>query len=431
MSPATDEPPFDPSWLEVIAGSLAAARSARAVPSELYLERRLEVEVRATHHAPVIRECRTEGAAIRWSLQGRSVLHARNGVSPLALGELLEPFADLVELPQARPAPAVEIDAPRGWTDWARTLVERLGAGATAGFLARRAAVVGRGSWSMITTPPLLRVHVDGDSPASLLAVWPHPCLATWLQRLTEPRPARRWRPSSGLKVPVLFTEGTAGVLLHELVGHLVEADLASAGASPLATLGGATITAQSLTVVDDPTRFDLPGAFSCDDEGIEAEPIQLVEGGRLQGWICDLAGAERLGARPGRGRRCSFSEQPLPRVSNLVVTPGNDSVEDIIREIASGLMVTRISSATVDPISARALIRVERGWEIRNGRRRRALAGCELTGPVVEILATIDPALGNDPEPDWRLGWCMKASMPLPTGSEAPSLLTRGLEVL
>jgi hypothetical protein len=389
------------------------------------------VEVRATHRAPVVRECRTEGAAIRWSMPGRSVLHARNGVSPLALGELLEPFSDLVELPQARPAPAADIDAPRGWTDWARALVERLGAGATAGFLARRAAVVGRGSWSMITAPPLLRVHVDGDSPGALLAVWPHPRLASWLQRLAEPRPARRWRPGPGLKVPVLFSEGTAGVLLHEMVGHLVEADLASAGVSPLAALAGATITAPSVTIVDDPTRFDLPGAFSCDDEGVEAEPIRLIAGGRLEGWICDRAGAERLGARPGRGRRCSFSEQPLPRVSNLVVAPGTARVEDMVRELSSGLVVTRISGATVDPISTRALIRVEQGWEVRNGRRRRALAGFELTGPVVEVLATIDPALGDDPEPDWRLGWCMKASMPLPTGSEAPSLLAHGLEVL
>jgi TldD protein len=202
-------------------------------------------------------------------------------------------------------------------------------------------------------------------------------------------------------------------------------------GVSPLAAMNGATISTPTLDVVDDPTRFDLPGAFSCDDEGIQAEPLPLVEGGRLTGWICDREGAERLGSRPGRGRRSSWTEPPLPRISNLIVMPGTTSAQDMERDIAHGLVVTRIGGATVDPISTRALIRVERGWEIRNGRRRRPLAGLELTGPVLEVLSNIDPAMGDDPTPDWRLGWCMKGSMPLPTGSSAPTIMTHRLEVL
>ncbi len=82
-------------------------------------------------------------------------------------------------------------------------------------------------------------------------------------------------------------------------------------------------------------------------------------------------------------------------------------------------------------PISSRTVLRVERGFEIRNGRRRRPLAPFELTGGVTEILAAIDPAVGNDPTPDWRLGWCVKDGLPLPTGSEAPTMMVRRLEVL
>jgi predicted Zn-dependent protease len=100
-------------------------------------------------------------------------------------------------------------------------------------------------------------------------------------------------------------------------------------------------------------------------------------------------------------------------------------------RELSHGLVVSRIGGATVDPISGRLVLRVERGWEVKNGRRRRPTDGFELTGGVLEVLANVDPAMGSDPTPDWRLGWCVKDGIPLPTGSETPSMLVNGLEVL
>jgi TldD protein len=291
--------------------------------------------------------------------------------------------------------------------------------------------VVRPGEWSVIVSPPLLHVHRNGSRPGALLAVWRHPQLGQWLQELVEPVPARCWQPTSGLRPPVIFTAGASGILIHELIGHMVEADLTCSGLSPLATLAGATITAGSLQVTDDPTRDDLPGAFSCDDEGVVSQPLSVVESGRLCGWLCDRARAEQLNTTPGRGRRPSWNRPPAPRLSNLVVAAGSCSPGDMERDLRHGLVVTRIAGASVDPLSARTVIRVERGWEVRNGRRRRPLARCELTGPALEVLAHIDPVLGDDPAPEWRLGWCMKDGLPMPTGSEAPTLLVHRLEVL
>jgi predicted Zn-dependent protease len=76
-------------------------------------------------------------------------------------------------------------------------------------------------------------------------------------------------------------------------------------------------------------------------------------------------------------------------------------------------------------------VLRVERGWEIRHGRRRRPLAAFELTGSALEILAGIDSRVGSDPTVDWRLGWCVKDGVPLATGSEAPTLIVHHFEVL
>jgi predicted Zn-dependent protease len=113
------------------------------------------------------------------------------------------------------------------------------------------------------------------------------------------------------------------------------------------------------------------------------------------------------------------------------VAAAGSVSPKSLESDLRHGIVVTRLSGATVDPMSSRTVLRVERGFEIRNGRRRRPLAPFELTGGVIEILAGIDPAVGDDPTPDWRLGWCVKDGLPLPTGSEAPTMMVRRLEVL
>jgi predicted Zn-dependent protease len=117
--------------------------------------------------------------------------------------------------------------------------------------------------------------------------------------------------------------------------------------------------------------------------------------------------------------------------MSNLVVAPGDTSPEAIESGLDRGLVVTRLAGATLDPVSSRLVLRVERGWEIHAGRRRRPLGTIELTGGALEVLAHLDPTVGSDPTPDWRLGWCVKNGVPLPTGSESPSLLAHRLEVL
>jgi len=298
-------------------------------------------------------------------------------------------------------------------------------------YLSRRAAVVRNDGWVQAASPALVRVEQSGDRPIALLAVWGHPRLGHWLTELLEPPPNKSWEPNPGSQLPVLFTAGTAGTLMHELIGHLAESDVVVATGSPLAGMKGATISASSLNIVDDPTRVDLAGAFNHDDEGVKGRPVSLVVAGRLQGYLCDRKGGRRLGEEPGRGRRASWNRPPIARQSNLVIAPGKYLPEELESDLDHALVVTRIGGATVDPVSSRTVLRVERGWEVRHGRRRRPLAPCELTGSALEILARIDSRIGSDPTADWRLGWCVKDGLPLATGSEAPTMLVERLEVL
>jgi predicted Zn-dependent protease len=163
----------------------------------------------------------------------------------------------------------------------------------------------------------------------------------------------------------------------------------------------------------------------------VNARPLEIVSNGRLERFLCDRAGAAKLRGEPGRGRRAVWSRPPVSRLSNLVIDAGSVPPHTLENDLDRGLVVSRIGGAAVDPNSGRMVLRVERGWEIRSGKRRRSLAPCELTGGVLEVLASIDPRIGSDPTPDWRLGWCVKGGLPLATGSESPSMLVRRLEVL
>lgn len=427
------DPPFDPRWLDALAAACAALDRRPPRLEDLYLERRLEIRVVIVRGAPRIEEIRTAGSAARWRFPSRAVCHAAAGTSPGVVARLLSRWHPPRTPAPSRAVPPADLDPPRGWRAWALETARSLGGDRrSVHYLARVAVVVRPGSWITVAAPPLVRVTAErGVATDAVLAVWRHPRLPGWLRELGGPAPGRTWAPAPGTTLPVLLTEGTAGVLLHELVGHLVETDLVAAATSPLAPLAGAMLCDAPLDLVDDPTRDDLPGAFTADDEGVEARPVQLLSRGRLVGWLADRDGGARLGCPPGRGRRPGWSRAPAPRLSNLVLAAGGTAPADLERDLRHGLVATRLAGATVDPLSGQAVIRLERGWEVRHGRRRRALEPTSLTGSVTEILAAIDPALGDDPAPDWRLGWCIKHGAPLPTGSEAPTLLVRRLEVL
>jgi len=426
------EPPLDARWLDALSQNCGTLRGGGARFEDLYLEQKLELKAQLTEGELEFETCRLEGVAARWRSPSRVILHARTGISTAAIGQLLARHADRAPMPSTRLIPAPEMDPPRIWVDWVRALTQRLHPHhGSVRYVSRRAAIVRAEGWTPISTPALVRVELGGVASSALLAVWGHPQLGAWLEDLLEEEPAKAWAPPAGTELPILFAAGTAGVFFHETVGHMAESDLARTGASPLAALLGATVTPSELEIMDDPTRADLAGAFDYDDEGVKAAPIAIIRHGRFEDFLCDREGAAHFGCGAGRGRRAAWSRPPVARLSNLIIKPGTTPRQDLESSLDHGLVVTRIGGATVDPVSYRIVLRVERGWEVRHGRRRRPLAPCELTGNVLKTLANIDPRIGDDPTPDWRLGWCLKDGVPLPTGSEAPSLLIWRMEVL
>ena len=137
----------------------------------------------------------------------------------------------------------------------------------------------------------------------------------------------------------MLFAAGTGGILMHELVGHPVEADLALCGDSPLAALDGRPITAATIHIVDDPSRIDLPGAFSCDDEGTRATASDGRLGRPIWSAGCAIArAARRSAARPAGGGRSTWDCAPARECRTSWWLPGNtDSRGDRERPRSAG----------------------------------------------------------------------------------------------
>lgn len=420
---------FDADWLQYLAG--AFREHADPGIMDLYLERRLDISMEFRDGLLQIEEGRSEGAALRSATSKLRSLRASTGISPRSIASLLTTSELSRSISRYAPRIAPPLEGPE---DWRRQTEEFLipfeSMDLRLRILIRHAALIHEGSFQLISCPTLLRLEFEAPHRGRLLSVWDHPDLETWRAQLLESAPRRAWRPPSGESFPVILVEGCSGPLFHEIAGHLLEGDLLGKH-DDASRLGQKTGAPENLRVSDDPSRADLPGAFSCDDEGFPAQEITLIEGGIFQHALCDRETAAKLGLEPGRGRRAHWNSPPRSRMSNIIIAPGETEPQDFESSLKSGLLITQLAGASFEPRAGRIQLRVEAGWEVRRGRRRRPLSPFLLGAGIEELLGNIDPNIGSDRSVDWRLGWCFKDGLPLPTGSEGPSLLIRKMEVI
>ncbi len=355
-----------------------------------------------TEHAVVLRE----GAAVR--RDGRLV--SGDGLDRTVLAGLLDiparplpatPWPSFVPPPAVEKLPILpEADVTvRWWWTWA--------------------AVIRDGVVSEIRRPQLLEVETtDGQRR---LVVWPPPAGAD-----LAPSPAPHASPRPG-KVSVLLAPPASAVFVHELLGHPLESDALLAGGSPWAGSFGAQLLPLPLDLDDDPTRDDLPGAFTADDEGVPAAPRPLLRGGELVGALTDRAGGAAFGSSGGNARRASCHLPPRPRISNLILTAPEGS--PVPPRAGARLEVARFAAGTLEPRFGLLLLAVREGWELRRGERQRPVGGFTLVADARQARDRLLAAGGSD-ETGGESGWCGKDGDVVPTGGLAPWLLVDGLEV-
>jgi TldD protein len=202
-------------------------------------------------------------------------------------------------------------------------------------------------------------------------------------------------------EMTVVLAASAGGTFIHEAIGHSLEVDHVQEGSSPAYRgMTGKAVAPETITVIDDPTLPFQRGSFVFDDEGVEARPTALVKNGVLADFLYDRATALREDrASNGHGRRESFASRPIPRMSNLYIAPGKDDPAKIIREMKSGLLVTRMGGGQVDTASGEFVFEVDEGWRVEDGKIKHLVRDANLLGVGPEALRSIDRV-------GWDIGW-------------------------
>ncbi|HLG16007.1 MAG TPA: metalloprotease TldD [Blastocatellia bacterium] len=223
-------------------------------------------------------------------------------------------------------------------------------------------------------------------------------------------------------KMEVVLGPGWPGILLHEAVGHGLEADFNRKETSAFTGLIGQQVASPLCTVVDDGTIPGRRGSLNMDDEGEPTSKTVLIENGILRGYLNDGLNAKLTrAARTGNGRRQSYKYMPLPRMTNTFMLAGADSNEDIIKSVKRGLYAVQFGGGQVDITSGEFAFSASEAYLIEDGRVTAPVKGATLRGNGPESLKHV-AAVGNDLELDQGVGVCGKDSQSVPVGVGLPT---------
>lgn len=228
----------------------------------------------------------------------------------------------------------------------------------------------------------------------------------------------------------VVLAPGWSGILLHEAIGHGLEADFIRKGTSLFAGKVGERVASEKVTVIDDGTIAGARGSINVDDEGEPAQRKVLIEDGILRGYMFDELNARLMKERStGSGRRQSFRHAPMPRMTNTLLAPGEHTPEEIVGSVQRGLYCKAFGGGQVDISNGNFVFEVSEAYLIEKGKLTRPVRNAILIGVGPETLARVS-MVGCDPTPDPGLGTCGKDGQTVPVGVGLPTVRIDDLTV-
>lgn len=231
-------------------------------------------------------------------------------------------------------------------------------------------------------------------------------------------------------KMSVVVGPGWNGVLLHEAVGHGLEADGIRRNTSTFAGRLGERVAARDVTIVDDGTLRGRRGSLNIDDEGNATQRTVLIEDGVLCGYIQDSLNARLMGAKPtGNGRRESYAVMPMPRMTNTFMLNGTLERDEIVASVKHGLYVAGLEGGQVDIASGQFVFEASEAFLIENGRITAPVKGATITGNGPQTLRQIS-LVGNDLALDAGRAVCGKAGQSVPVSVGQPTVRVDGMTV-
>jgi TldD protein len=230
-------------------------------------------------------------------------------------------------------------------------------------------------------------------------------------------------------QLPVVLAPGIPGILLHEAIGHGMEADFNRKGISIYAGRIGQRIAPREVTIVD-AGEGRLRGSLDVDDEGAATESTTLVEGGVLKTYLHDRISSKHYGLKgTGSGRRQSFRFPPVPRMRNTYMKNGPHKPEEIIASVEKGLYAELFSNGQVFIGAGDFTFYLKHGRLIEKGKLTRVVKDANLIGNGPKVLETVS-MVGDDLQVFSGGGYCGKDGQTVPVGFGLPTIKATGMSI-
>lgn len=221
----------------------------------------------------------------------------------------------------------------------------------------------------------------------------------------------------------VVLGPGWPGILLHEAIGHGLEADFNRKKTSAFSGRLGERVASELCTVIDDGTIPSRRGSLNCDDEGTPTSRTVLIEKGILKNYLQDRLNASLMKMPlTGNGRRESYAHSPMPRMTNTFMLSGDSSPEEIIRTVKRGLYAISFGGGQVDITSGKFVFSASEAYMVENGKIGRPVKGATLIGNGPDVLTRVS-MVGNDMALDSGIGTCGKDGQSVPVGVGLPTI--------
>ena len=235
-------------------------------------------------------------------------------------------------------------------------------------------------------------------------------------------------KPAPAGTFPVIISSSAGGTMVHEAVGHGMEADFAIHNESVYAGKLGQKVASGKISIVDDGTLSGKRGSNRVDDEGEPVQRVTLVKDGVLMHYLQSRKTARRLGSKAtGNGRRQSYHHIPMPRMRNTFILPGKDDPKEIEQSLDKGLLVKKMGGGEVDITNGQFVFAVMEGYWIENGKIQYPVKGATLMGSGLDVISSID-MVGSDLGFD--VGTCGKNGQGVPVSDAMPTIRIPSLTV-
>ncbi len=230
--------------------------------------------------------------------------------------------------------------------------------------------------------------------------------------------------------MPVILGPAQSGILLHEAVGHPLEADFNRKGTSAYSNRIGEVVASKLCTIYDSGTVDYDRGAINFDDEGNSSKENILIENGVLKGYMHDRISAEHFKTPfSGNGRRESYADYPLPRMTTTYLANGESEQEEIIKAVKRGVYCESFSGGQVDISNGDFVFVPTIAYMIEDGKLSYPIKNFTLIGNGPDAMSKVT-MVGNDFAFSEGVWTCGKDGQSVPVGVGLPTVLISELTV-